>query len=70
MIYDLPIPGVRFRAIGTRPGRASSQGFTLNTDSELALLGRRCVPTRLLNEAGFTFEHADLDAALADIART
>ncbi len=41
----------------------------LNTDPELALRGRRCVPTRLLQEHGFAFAHPTIDAALADLAR-
>lgn len=40
--------------------------WLLNTDPELALLGRRCLPTRLLSE-GFTFEYPSLPAALTDI---
>jgi uncharacterized protein (TIGR01777 family) len=38
----------------------------LRTDPELALLGRRCMPTRLLHE-GFTFEQPNLAGALADL---
>jgi uncharacterized protein len=38
----------------------------LRTDPELALLGRRCVPTKLL-EAGFQFDFPELTAALRDI---
>lgn len=38
----------------------------MNTDPELALLGRRCVPTRLLAE-GFAFQHPDLPEALRDL---
>lgn len=38
----------------------------LRTDPELALLGRRCVPARLL-DAGFTFAHPDLGPALRDL---
>ncbi|MGC4032535.1 MAG: TIGR01777 family oxidoreductase [Tepidisphaeraceae bacterium] len=38
----------------------------LRTDPELALLGRRCVPTRLLRE-GFEFEHPNLREALAHL---
>ncbi len=38
----------------------------LRTDPELALYGRRCVPTRLLNE-GFHFQFPHLPAALADL---
>lgn len=41
--------------------------FLLDTDPELALLGRRCVPARLLNEHGFTFTFPDIDTALADL---
>jgi uncharacterized protein len=37
----------------------------LRTDPELALLGRRCVPTRLERE-GFVFDFPTLPAALAD----
>ncbi len=37
----------------------------MRTDPELALLGRRCVPTRLLRE-GFRFDFPDLPAALRD----
>jgi hypothetical protein len=39
----------------------------LNTDPQLALLGRRCVPTRLLEEHGFAFRFATIDDALTDI---
>ncbi|BAM02392.1 epimerase [Phycisphaera mikurensis] len=42
--------------------------FVLDTDPELALEGRRCVPTRLVAEAGFAFEHPEVRAALADLA--
>ena len=38
----------------------------LRTDPELALYGRRCVPTRLTNE-GFAFRFPDLHSALADL---
>ncbi len=38
----------------------------LRTDPELALLGRRIVPTRLMRE-GFTFEHPSLEDALKDL---
>jgi NAD dependent epimerase/dehydratase family enzyme len=38
----------------------------LRTDPELALLGRRCVPTRLLRE-GFEFAYPTLDGALTDL---
>jgi len=40
--------------------------IVLRTDPELALLGRRCVPTRLLGE-GFVFDYPELDLALADL---
>ncbi|MEM8835253.1 MAG: TIGR01777 family oxidoreductase [Planctomycetota bacterium] len=40
--------------------------LVLRTDPELALYGRYCVPTRLLDD-GFEFEFADLEAALRDI---
>jgi hypothetical protein len=38
----------------------------MRTDPELALKGRRCVPTRLLNE-GFQFQFPTLPEALADL---
>ena len=38
----------------------------LRTDPALALTGRRCVPSRLL-DAGFTFDHPDLIPALRDL---
>ncbi|HEY0007335.1 MAG TPA: TIGR01777 family oxidoreductase [Tepidisphaeraceae bacterium] len=38
----------------------------LRTDPELALLGRRCLPTRLTKE-GFTFQHPTLGPALRDL---
>jgi len=38
----------------------------MRTDPELALLGRRCVPTRLVKE-GFEFEQSQLDMALKDL---
>ena len=41
--------------------------WMMRTDPELALLGRRCVPTRLLGE-GFTFKFATLPEALHDLA--
>jgi uncharacterized protein (TIGR01777 family) len=43
--------------------------FLLNTDPELALLGRRCVPNRLLNEHDFQFRYATLDNALENLRR-
>lgn len=41
--------------------------FLLNTDPELALLGRRCVPTRVQSEHGFTFRYPTIDVALLDL---
>jgi NAD dependent epimerase/dehydratase family enzyme len=38
----------------------------MRTDPELALMGRRCVPTRLLRE-GFRFEFPELEGALEDL---
>ena len=38
--------------------------FLLNTDPELALLGRRCVPARLQAEHDFSFRYPTLRAAL------
>lgn len=38
--------------------------FILKTDPELALLGRRCLPNRLLNEHDFRFRYPTLDDAL------
>jgi len=40
----------------------------LNTDPELALLGRRCVPTRLTEQHGFTFDFPTIEHATADLA--
>ncbi len=40
----------------------------LRTDPALALTGRRAVPARL-EEAGFTFEHPELEEALEDLLR-
>lgn len=40
----------------------------LNTDPDLALLGRRCVPTRLLGERRFEFQRPSLDAALQNLS--
>ncbi len=40
--------------------------FVMRTDPELAMYGRRCVPTRLMNE-GFSFKFPDLPSALADL---
>ena len=47
----VPEPSVRFGA------------WLLRTDPELALLGRRCVPTRLLRE-GFHFQFLELKHSL------
>lgn len=41
--------------------------FLLNTDPELALLGRRCVPKRLVQEHGFAFTQPQLAEALRDL---
>ena len=41
----------------------------MRTDPELALMGRRCVPTRLLNE-GFQFQFPHLPEALADLLKS
>ncbi|MCC5829027.1 MAG: TIGR01777 family oxidoreductase [Phycisphaeraceae bacterium] len=38
--------------------------FLMNTDPELALLGRRCVPARLIDEHGFAFRYPKLDDAV------
>jgi uncharacterized protein (TIGR01777 family) len=40
--------------------------WLMRTDPELALLGRRCVPTRLLRE-GFRFEFPELEGALKQL---
>jgi len=42
--------------------------FVLDTDPELALLGRRCVPRRLMDETGFEFVFPRIDQAMADLA--
>ena len=42
--------------------------WLMGTDPELALLGRRCVPTRLLQE-GFTFEHPELGEAMTSLSQ-
>jgi uncharacterized protein (TIGR01777 family) len=42
--------------------------WMMQTDPQLALLGRRCVPTRLLAE-GFAFQFPELRAALQDLTR-
>jgi uncharacterized protein (TIGR01777 family) len=54
--WSPPVPAP-FVKIGT---------FLLNTEAELALTGRRCIPKRL-GEAGFEFELPELDMALAGI---
>lgn len=41
----------------------------LNSDPELALEGRRCVPTRLVKEHGFSFRYPTIDAALTEVRR-
>jgi uncharacterized protein (TIGR01777 family) len=43
--------------------------WMMRTDPELALLGRRCVPSRLLAEE-FAFQFPELRAALADLMKT
>jgi uncharacterized protein (TIGR01777 family) len=40
--------------------------WLMQTDPELALLGRRCVPTRLLHE-GFVFDFPELDQTMNDL---
>jgi uncharacterized protein len=42
--------------------------WILNTDPELALLGRRCVPRRLLDRHGFTFDFPTIKDALKNLA--
>jgi uncharacterized protein (TIGR01777 family) len=42
--------------------------FLLQTDADLALTGRRCVPARLLQQ-GFKFQFPQLGAALADLVQ-
>jgi len=54
--WSPPVPAVLVR-IGS---------VILRTDPELALLGRRCVPTRIMHE-GFTFQFPNLEGALADL---
>lgn len=41
----------------------------LDTDPELVLYGRYCVPTRLLDE-GFVFEYPDLASAIGDLVKS
>jgi hypothetical protein len=43
--------------------------WMMRTDPELALLGRRCVPTRLMRE-GCTFKFPELQLALTDAILT
>lgn len=43
--------------------------FLLNTDPELALLGRRCVTTRLIREHDFHFQHPAIDGAINDLLK-
>lgn len=42
--------------------------FLLDSDPELALLGRRCVPTRLAHEHHFQFEYPTIEEAIAACA--
>lgn len=60
MPWSPPAPAIGVRLVSR---------FVFNTDPELVLLGRRCVPTRLVKEHGFTFDFPTLDAALADLMR-
>ncbi len=53
--WSPPVPAPAIR-LGAR--------FLLRTDPELALLGRRCVPTRLLNETAFQFRWPEIGPAL------
>ena len=41
--------------------------WVLDTDPELALLGRRCVPTRLREEHGFAFTYPRIDEAMREL---
>ena len=43
--------------------------FLLDTDPELALLGRRCVPARLQEEHDFAFHYPTIRAALEDVRK-
>jgi uncharacterized protein (TIGR01777 family) len=54
--WSPPVPGAMVR-VGA---------WLLRTDPELALLGRRCVPTRLLRE-GFQFEFPEPEGALGQL---
>jgi len=40
--------------------------YLMGTDASLALTGRRCLPTRLLDQ-GFSFQYTDLDECLQDV---
>ena len=40
--------------------------YLMGTEASLALTGRRCLPTRLLQE-GFVFQYSDLNACLRDL---
>jgi uncharacterized protein (TIGR01777 family) len=74
-----PVTNARFmqlmRTVWNRPWSPPAPAFAvkigarwlLNTDPELALLGRRCMPTRLLQETDFEFAFPDLEPALRDI---
>jgi uncharacterized protein len=42
--------------------------FILNTDPELALLGRRCVPRRLIDQHDFAFDFPKIDGAMTNLA--
>ncbi|MEM7681416.1 MAG: DUF1731 domain-containing protein [Planctomycetota bacterium] len=43
--------------------------FLLRTDPELALLGRRVVPSRLIAEHGFRFDYPKIGPALQHLLR-
>jgi uncharacterized protein (TIGR01777 family) len=57
--WSPPVPEVMVR-IGAR---------MMGTDPELALMGRRCVPARLIAE-GFEFRFSEVEGAIADLVRT
>jgi uncharacterized protein (TIGR01777 family) len=42
--------------------------YWMGTDASLALTGRRCLPTRLL-DAGFSFKYTDLDECLRELSK-
>ncbi len=44
--------------------------FIMNTDPELALLGRRCIPTRLQTETPFQFHYLKLQSALENLLQS